>query len=269
MALVPTTASLPSEADLTSHIVDVRRYHEENFSEVQDALTHVQRELYRATQSESPSERTITRLYTMLSGVWCEARLHKLLYEQGAFEDAERAVIYAQSSVEQKWKKALDVAFRKHHGIPHQVALSSEIVDFSRLKIYEQVLEWIEKYFVSVIELRNKIAHGQWAKPFINHQAGWSSSLDFKIANNSIVALKGENLLTIERKTKLLQDIAVAINNLAVDGQRYGATDFDQQYKRIHSAIKSLENADFPSHRQKLIDGYKNSALQANAGVCI
>lgn len=250
--------SSPVGIPANQHIADVQRYHEENFNEVQVALEHIERELRHVTRTESPSEGTITRLFTLLLGVWCEARLHKLLYEKAAFDEEERAKIYAESSVEQKWKKALEIAFRKHHGINSTTPLSYEVAGFSRLKIYEQILQWLDDYFVSVMQLRNKIAHGQWIKPFVNYQSGWTSSADFKISGDSIAALKRENLLSIILKAKILQNIAVAINNLAIDGQKYEAKDFDVQHGRIHTDIKYLESADFAAYRQKLIDGYKN-----------
>ena len=180
----------------------------------------------------------------MLLSVWCEARLHTLLYEDGVFNEEERYRIYNSGSVENKWKKALIISVEKHADLQKDTPITENSVGFALFNIYSRITEWLSKYFSPVIQNRNKIAHAQWVYPFVNTDGEWENSLSFKICQDSIANFKKDNLLSIEEKAKLLKAIATAINNLAIDSKQsdYKVLDFDKLNKLVQKHVEKLES---------------------------
>jgi hypothetical protein len=247
--------------DANKVILSVKRYHEENFEQVSKALDLAEKQLRKVIakpNAKDPAEAlaneiTLTRFYTLILGVWCEARLHKLLYETGAFDEADRSVVYNIKAIEQRWQAALDIGIRKHASLAITDELTGETLGFSKFMIYEEIQSWIRHYFSPAITLRNKIAHAQWAKPFGNMQDKWLNSSDFRISQDSMGALKDENLLTTTLKFNLIKEVSTTINNLAVDSKIYQAGDFDERYKIVSGVVSKLKLADYKKYREGIV----------------
>lgn len=255
-------ATPPATAVATPEfIAKVKGYHDDNFTEVNSALTNIEKQLRKAlSKGDDSGELTFTRLYTMLLGVWCEARLHKLLYEKGVFSETERQFVYAVTQLSERWQRALELGLKKHLGLPMDEEISRRTVKFSKLNIYEEIREWISEHFSPAITLRNKIAHGQWAMPFPNTQGDWLSSNNFSICGLSKAALSAENLLTTSIKIDLIKEISVTINNLAVDSLIYKVENFDERYAEVSSIIEKLPLVDYRAFKQGIRGTFKTPA---------
>lgn len=255
----PASAVIPFAAP--EHIEKVKCYHEENFTAVNSALENIEKQLRKSlSKNDESGELTFTRLYTMMLGVWCEARLHKLLYEKGVFTEEERHFVYNVSSLGERWQRALELGLKKHLGFRVEDEISKRTVKFSIFNLYEEIREWISEHFAPAITLRNKIAHGQWVKPFTNTQGEWLSTKNFSICGTSIASLKDENVLTTTIKVQLIKEISVTINNLAVDSHVYKAENFDERYGIVSSIIERLALADYPAFKQSISGTFKPPA---------
>ncbi len=260
-------SSVPSDETNTAHLASsgtiskVKDYHEKNFEHVSSALEHIGKQLRKVIRKgDEPDEITFTRLYTMLLGVWCEARLHKLLYEKGAFSEHERANIYNAGSLEIRWQRALDIGLKKNASLAIDAEITISSVGFVRFKIYEEIHSWISDHFSPAITLRNKVAHGQWVSPFTNMQDTWIDSSSFKICSKSITALKKENLQTTSYKIDLLKEISITINNLAVDSNIYQVENFDDRYKKIFNIVEKINTADYSDFKSRIRDSLKTTS---------
>lgn len=245
--------------DPDGYIQKVKGFHQVNYDSVSEALRHANQQLRKSIASSSDSELTNTRLYSMLLSVWCEARLHVLLYEVGAFDEAQRAIIYNSDSVESRWKKALHVAVVKNAGLDIDVEINEENIDFSLFNIFNKINELVTKYFSSVIRNRNKVAHAQWVTPFTNLQGVWENSSSFSVCETTKTDFQTDNLLTLELKMKLLQSIAVAINNIAVDSNAYQAQDFDTLYRQIRTHENNIAAVDFPTFKSSIQQSFQEN----------
>lgn len=236
----------PSEAELLElHVTKLSGYFESNLELVALSIPHIKKNLHTAIASSSAGEEvTYTKLYTMLLGIWTEGRLHKLVYEKGAFNDCERVYIYSGNNLEEKWHKALEIAFRKFRGVELEIELTSETLGFTHFNIYNEMKGWITSYISPVISLRNRVAHGQWKHPFSNDTGEWSNSFTFKISEQLSTKFYKENYLTVECKFHLVQDISVAINNLAVNAEEYKTGEFDDMYAKVQKQVEKLELID-------------------------
>ncbi|MCF4995412.1 hypothetical protein GIW70_12030 [Pseudomonas syringae] len=250
--------------DQNKVILSVKRYHEENFDQVSNAVELAENQLRKfiaKPNSLDPAkalanEITLTRFYTLILGVWCEARLHKLLYETGAFDEADRSVVYNIKAIEHRWQAALEIGIRKHASLNPMDEINGQTLSFSKFMIYEEIRNWILIYFSPAITLRNKIAHAQWTKPFGNMQGQWINSSDFRINQNSMDALRNENLLTITLKFNLIKEVSTTINNLAVDSAIFQTTDFDVRHKIVSGVVSKLNNADYAKYRASIAGKY-------------
>ena len=256
-----SSASSEQVVQAPSHIEKVKTYHETNYKSVDKALLHSKQQLRKIVASKSDYETTFTKMYTLLLGIWCEARLHKLVYEDGAFTEGERAQIYKCKQLEVKWKEALKISFKKHKNIPDHEEISLENVGFHAFSIYEQTSGWISEHYSNVFLLRNRIAHGQWVNPFVNVQPHeWVDSNSTKIAGDVAKLLSRENLQTISLKVELLKHVATAINNLAVDLEMHKGSDFDLRFAavtKVNDRIKSSSYREFKEHLQQGYERHK------------
>jgi len=256
---IPASAVIPVATP--EYIEKVKCYHDENFAAVNSALGNIEKQLRKSlSKNDESGELTFTRLYTMMLGVWCEARLHKLLYEKGVFSEDERHFVYSVSSLGERWQRALELGLKKHLGFKIGDEISKKTVKFSIFNLYEEIREWISEHFAPAITLRNKIAHGQWIKPFTNTQGEWLNTKNFSICGSSIASLKNENVLTTTIKVQLIKEISVTINNLAVDSHVYKAENFDERYGVVSSIIEKLASADYPAFKQSISGTFKPPA---------
>ncbi|ASG06390.1 hypothetical protein CEQ50_01975 [Vibrio anguillarum] len=255
--------NVSKEPTLENHIVKISRYHNDNFSKIEDAISHTQRdlELLIGSSASKDSEDTLNRLNTLMLGIWCESRLHKLVYEKNLFSEDERKFIYSGSNLEEKWKKSLEIALRRHKGLENHVALDINSLGFALFQIYSEIKNWIDIHFSPVIRLRNKVAHSQWVFPFMNYQDGWDSSWSFKLCTDSKALLSRENVLTLKYKHELLKRVAIAINNLALANTEYEVQDFDEMYNGITeqaNKLGSMKGSDIKNYRDVLIHGHRH-----------
>lgn len=250
--------------DPDGFIQKIKRYHKDNYDSVSAALLHANKQLRKSIASSSESELTNTRLYSMLLSVWCEARLHTLLYEDGAFDEAQRSIVYNIDSVENRWKKALYVAIVKKSGLTIGDDISDINTDFSLKNIFDKINQLIAEHFSSAIRNRNKIAHAQWITPFTNLQGVWENSSSFSVCEKTKIDYKEENLLVLDLKVKLIKSIAVAINNIAVNSEAggYQVQSFDALYRDIRTHEEALKSVDFIAFKSSIRQSYQAHQTQ-------
>ena len=245
-------------------IASVKRFHDENFQQVSKALDLAEKQLRKCIAKpgkkdpaeDVANEVTCTRLYTLILGVWCEARLHKLLYEASAFSEDERSVVYNTKSIEQRWQAALDIGMRRHASLASSAEISGDTLGFSRFKIYEEIRNWITLYLSPAMTLRNKIAHTQWVKTFGNMQGEWVNSSDFSVSQSSMDLLMRENLLTTKLKFELIKEVSITINNLAVSNAKFQTADFDERHRVVSAVVSKLKSANYAEYRAGIVDKF-------------
>ncbi len=257
---------LTEKEKLDKHILILNKQFSQNLDLVSKSVPHIRKSLLNAISSSSIDEElTYTGLYTLLLGVWIEGRLHKLVYEEGAFNETDRQYIYSGKSIEEKWHKTLEVAFKKFRKIEINQELSSSTTSlgFTHFKIYSEMKVWITKYISPVATLRNKVAHGQWKFLFVSDKKAWKNSYNFTLNETLMKLYPYENYLTIERKFALIKAISLAINNMAVDATKYKTTEFDIAQEKIQeyvNELKSIDRQQFKAYKKNAQDGYKMKA---------
>lgn len=217
------------------------RYHVANLRSLEGGLKQTAR-LARESigQGQEQVTKPLVRLYALLLGAWAETRLQKLLYEKAAFSEAERKAILSQKQLE-RWRSAVVCAFRKQYLIPN-ADLSTALPHSARAR-YLTLLDALESDLRSVIELRNKLAHGQWVYP-LNTDGN-------DIAQVQMNALRLENLLSLQHKWRLLRHLANGVHDVAVSKPTF-ERDFDKNFSLLEGARTDLRTRSYDKYKAGL-----------------
>jgi uncharacterized protein with von Willebrand factor type A (vWA) domain len=99
-----------------------------------------------------------------------------------------------------------------------------------------------------IVQLRNKLAHGQWVYPL--NDAGKD------IAQAQMDALRVENLLSLQFKKSLISALSDAIHDLVVSRPTF-ERDFDRHFRVIVETRRNLQTREYSSYAKVLRDKYK------------
>ena len=229
------------------------QFHVDNLKEISGAISKVARLLHEyVSQNDENSISAFVRLYALLLGAWAECRLRKLTYEPNGFNDKERAIIQAESTQLKQWQKAVELAFRRQYQIP-KAPLTASILSHSAYSRYITLFEMLESDLKSIIELRNKLAHGQWAYP-LNNEGN-------DIAQEQMDALRAENILSLQFKKTLLETLSSAIHDLVVSKPTF-ERDFDHHFQLIIQTQLNLKNRDYKTWAKNMQEKYARGKLK-------
>ncbi len=223
-------------------------FHVANLQEIDRAMERVARSLRAAiSQGDEITVSSFMRLYALLLGAWAECRLRKLIYEPKGFDDSERDTIRAENTQLKRWQKAVEVAFRRQYKIP-KAPITSNVLPHSAHSRYVALSEMLVRDLGSIIELRNKLAHGQWVYP-LNKDGN-------DVAQEQMDALRVENLLSLQFKKRLLESLSAIIHDLVVSKPTF-ERDFDNHFRIIVETRRNLQNRDYETWAQSMRQKYQ------------
>ena len=212
------------------------QFHVANLREIERAMKRVARSLRAAiSQNDTTIVSSFVRLYSFLLGAWAECRLKKLVYEPKGFGNSEREVIQIEPTQLKQWRKAVEAAFRRQYNVP-KAPLTSSVLLHSAYSRFVTVSDMLDKDLSSIIELRNKLAHGQWVYPL--------NSDGTIVAQDQMDALRVENLLSLQFKKKLIETLSAIIQDLVVSKPTF-ESDFDDYFRLIAETRRNLHTRNY------------------------
>lgn len=236
---------------------DLYKAHVQNLRSVEDGLAHIERDLNRAIANDDARlTETLKKLHLLLAGAWAECRLKKLLYEPNGLSAEARGNITAQRTQSDRWKTALELGFRKRYSV-RKAAITELSVGGTASFRYNALQSLITNELNPLIELRNTLAHGQWARPL--------NSPETEISGPLVAAMAQENALSVKFKVALISGLSDLIHDLvaATSFER----DFDRHYHRIVITRTNLERRSYPSWRQSMIDKQARGREKRNQAI--
>jgi len=228
---------------------DFYRFHTANLREIEGAMRHVARDLHRSmAQSQRRTVSAYRRLSALLLGTWAECRLQKLLYEPGAsgFSEIDRASIREAQSQYDRWLHTIELAFRKQYNISSGLLQPPQLPHTAYYR-YKAIIDMLSAHLRPVIELRNKLAHGQWIYTLTNDELG--------VSECEMRAVKHENSLTLKLKHNLLRHLVDVIHDLVVSKPTF-TRDFDGHFRALESASIDLRKRSFEKYEKQMRDRY-------------
>lgn len=212
-------------------ISDLYKAHVQNLRAVDSACTQIFRETKRclATKQSTAAE-ALLKTFTLLIGAWSEVRLLKLLHEPNGFSDADRARILGLGTKVDQWKRTLETGFRRRYNVPNAAMSTLPRTAFLR---YQELVSLVEHELRPVVEIRNKLAHGQWARTLNNEMTD--------ISQDMMALLNTENALSVNFKKTILDIISRLVNDLVVGGVAFDR-DFDNHYRLLEQTRTNLRS---------------------------
>jgi hypothetical protein len=220
------------------------KYHVENLRSLEIAISNTSISARKAIADKNlPAIESFTRLYAFLLGAWAETRLHKLLNENGAFTDQDKEKVFSQRSQLNQWHKTVEVSYRKYFNIP-RAPLSLQSLPHTAFHRLNSITSILDDDLKSIIEVRNKLAHGQWVYP-LN-----STCTDLQPDKYSLI--NNENLLSLQFKKSLITTLANIVHDLAVSLPTF-ERDFDNHFGNIVTTRNNLRNRSYDDYRKGLV----------------
>jgi len=230
--------------------------HVANLRELELAISHAGRLARSEIASKDPQQslRSLLRLYSFLIGAWAETRLKKLLHEEVGFNDAERLLIAAKSSQLEQWQETIDLAFRKHHKIT-KANLDKRTLGVAHAARRTALHDVLSNELKIIVEIRNKLAHGQWVYPF-NNEGTSVESEKYKLINK-------ENLQSLQFKFALLGHLATVVHDLVVSPLTF-QRDFDNHFRKLFQVRTNLKTKKYENYANGLIKSREDARSKKN-----
>lgn len=220
-------------------------HHVANLREIDVALSNTARLARAAIASRDPQQtlRTMLRMYSFLIGAWAECRLRKLLHEEFGFTADERSAVEGGQTQLEQWQNAIDFAFRKHHHLGH-AALDARVLGVAQAARRAALHDVLKNELRVVIEIRNKLAHGQWIYPF--------NSDGTAIEQDKYKAINLENLQSLQFKLSLLGHLADAVHDLVVSARTF-ERDFEVHFRKLFQVRTNLVKKSYAKYEEALV----------------
>ena len=186
---------------------------------------------------------SLVKLYALVLGAWAETRLNKLLYEQSRLSEAERNDILSINNKLERWQQLVQLAFRKYYNLPNADLNESNLGVASAAR-YNALQDVLSKELRVVIQVRNKLAHGQWHYPLTN---------DGTVVNTEYYRkINEENISSLQFKLSLLKHLAQIIHDLVVSPPTF-ERDFECHYRKLVQVRHRLRNQKYSDYEARLI----------------
>jgi len=220
------------------------KQHCENLRMIEKAITIMQGTLRDYIRKDEEMNINVhTKVLSHLINSWAEVRILKLIFEMGAFTDAERDKLIDSDSVEKRWEMALAIAFCKAYKV-HIEKINSVDTPVTARTRYQILLELINNDLLESSQLRNRIAHGQWKYAF---------NTDLRAINPDLTRkLKQENIVNLQLKYKMFKSLAQIIHDLAVSRPTF-ERDFDKNFRRVEGQRTNFHHRRYEDYRKMMI----------------
>lgn len=257
----------------------IYKHHCDNLRKLEQAIELIQRDLRQNISKEKQEfEFCYTMILSHLVTAWLEIRLYKLAHEQLGFDNLETRHIETTSKAEERWVAALEISICKACQLRYtkektiikkdgtsEKKLIVEIpknltskIPFTIKARYLELKNIINNDLKIAIEIRNKIAHGQWVYPFSDDM--------LKVSSKATKSLKDENIVKIQLRMNLFKNISLLIHFLNVAPNAFD-TYFDKLYRIITENQQNYKNRDYDDYRIKQIEKYKRGLLKRNENI--
>lgn len=226
------------------------KYHSENLKALDGALLYSSIATKQAIRNQQSSQTIMfTRMYFLLLGAWAEVRLLKLLHESGGFPVSIRRNTMSKDKLYEKWQEALSSAFE------HKYECTINKLPKTPKLRFDEISKYMAKYLQPVIIVRNRLAHGQLIYPLNNELT--------KISEETKAIYETENILLLQHKKRLLNEIANTIHDLVVSKPTF-ERDFDNHFKKIEYIERDLSTRSYKKYTIALLKRHNDGKIKKN-----
>jgi hypothetical protein len=220
---------------MTLSPLDIYRRHSENARALVKGLTQAERAHKAAIGSGNALALDFAaRVHHMTVGLMAETLLRKIVSDPAGFNDRERRLLGQQRNQLDRWKTAVDLAFRRHYAVPVHLDIDASSAGPVVAAQHATLIALLENDLAEIIEDRNELAHGQWS---------WV--LNSKETRFVGAAPAPMNYRAIEVRGKLVREIEALIQDLVVSEPTF-ARDYPRRFAAIQALRNNLAGPDYP-----------------------
>lgn len=229
--------------------VSLYEVHKANYLSVSGALTQIERAVNDALRrGDSPAATSFTLTQMLLVAVKAEARLQRLIYTPDWLNDRQRAYVKGASNRLEMWQRIVETGFRRKYRKSKRGIPLKDQLDHTPAARYRTLLKILDQDLREVIEIRNKLAHGQWV---------YGLTDESRVSTELTKRLRATNTLALRFQDSIAEDLANAVGDLLLPGGQFELR-FDEHYRKIKHSHESLKNIDFPAHVAHLKGSRRN-----------
>lgn len=217
------------------------RWHSGNLREVDASMNALSGSIHKAIATkDEQTVQSLSRHFALALGMWSEVLLLKVLHEHRAFTFDEIAQILKIGATD-RWKELVKFCFRKHFNVTDLNILT---LRHSRFSQYKTLMETLETELLPIINLRNRLAHGQ-----LRYTLGDNySSIDERLMQQ----LYRENILTLQIKRRILFYISRIVRSLAIWHPKFDEH-FDKYYNVVVCSTHKVKTNKYKDYCEELI----------------
>lgn len=147
---------------------DIAKAHAKNRTQIRKAITQLNRSLNQAIKDNNKElEKANVRMIMILYAAYLESTLSYLLYFYGAqIKMVSVDYIIEKKTVHERWCHFIDFCFRRNFLGGKRRALTLVNLNHTNFNRYTYLKSMVDNEVRAIIEIRNKLAHGQWAVAF-------------------------------------------------------------------------------------------------------
>lgn len=139
------------------------RKHSANLRAVSAGLTQAERAQKAAIRrGDDPGTDFAARMHQLMVGLLAEAHLRKIVSDPDGFNAKEQKLLSQERSQLNRWLRAVELAFRRHYAIPIHLDITVSTTASGVPSQYAKINSLLRNDLDTVIQDRNKLAHGQW-----------------------------------------------------------------------------------------------------------
>jgi hypothetical protein len=153
--------------------------------------------------------------------------------------------VLAEDTQLSQWQACVDESFRKHHNI-RRAELDARVLGVGHEARRKALQATLDDDLRIVIEIRNKLAHGQWVYPF-NNEGTAVEPEKYRLINK-------EDLQSLQFKYAILHHLSDAIHDLVVSPQTF-ERDFELHFKNLQQAQTNLKTKSYAKYVATLRTG--------------
>lgn len=213
---------------------ELLKVHSANRRQVRKAITQLDRALNDALMREnSELARVHVRCLFILWVSWLESHMNVLLHSANKIRYDERRAIVGAGTEAQRWASMIDILFRKHYLNGKQGALSKVAIGATPYYRYTDLSSILTDDIEPFIEIRNRLAHGQWHAALNNEGTAKNPDITRKLWT-----LTKQDIFVAKA---IIQNFAWIITDCACSRSRFEGR-YDQLVNRIdNSRIESQQ----------------------------
>jgi hypothetical protein len=207
--------------------------HANNRAKLNRAITHLEIALNTAIRgNHKEQEHALVRVVAILRMAWVESSFSCLLHSQNVLSDNQVIFIRNHPNEITKWHGLCEFLFRLQYLKGKQKPLNRVNLGVTVFTRYSLLKEILDNYIAPFIELRNKLAHGQWHVALTNDGTDKNSSM-----TATVWTLSKKELLLI----KSITEATVRLFGMLIVGTKQFESDFEKVFRKIDLAATEIE----------------------------